>query len=315
MVRRSATVMSQVSGNSLGALVRAVLAAAIAGAALAGCSTVERVTDAVSFDSSTYAGDVAPTTRPQVAQTSTSSSASGGTALALAPDDVVAGTPRAPQQAPPPQQQQRAPQAPQPAAATSSAPTRGPSQPVNTPPDSGVAFPNLADVPDEPDNLPSDEELTDVREDLEADREAANQPSGGQDTTTSGTGAGGSIMQSLRDRLEQSTGTAAAPSGPVSIAYGAGETAVPGGAGGQLSGVASQVSGGGAVRIVGYALVDGTTDRAAALGVALQRANAVAAALVNQGVDASRISVFGNAVTETQVSDIARARRVDVFVE
>ncbi|MEQ9813470.1 MAG: OmpA family protein [Azospirillaceae bacterium] len=299
------------------------MTATLAAGALGGCSTVERVTDAVSFDSSTYAGDVTPSTRPQVAQSSSASSAQGGTSLALAPEDVVAGTPRAPQQAPPPQQQ-RAPQAPQPAAASSSIPTRGPAQPVNTPPDSGVAFPNLADVPDEPDNLPSNEELTEVREELETDRDNANAGASGavagstaanQDSSAATTASGGSIMQSLRDRLEQSTGTVATSGGPVTITFGAGETSVPGSASGQLAGVAGQVSGGGAVRVVGYALVDDTTDRAAALGVALQRANAIAAALVNQGVDASRISVFGNAVTEPQVSDIARARRVDVFVE
>jgi outer membrane protein OmpA-like peptidoglycan-associated protein len=67
------------------------------------------------------------------------------------------------------------------------------------------------------------------------------------------------------------------------------------------------------VRVVGYARILGEGRRAEALGTALQRANAVAAALVEAGVSAGDISVFANALEGGE--EERRTRRVDIFLE
>jgi len=69
------------------------------------------------------------------------------------------------------------------------------------------------------------------------------------------------------------------------------------------------------VRLVGYAYASSLLNRPAALGIALDRANSVASALVSYGVNPSLISVFANALTDVTEQNEARSRRVDITIQ
>jgi outer membrane protein OmpA-like peptidoglycan-associated protein len=161
-------------------------------------------------------------------------------------------------------------------------------------------------VPESPTNLPTADETAAVRAELEADRDAINR---GEPPPSV---AEGSIMQSVRERLEVSRRTPAA-GGTASVAFDAGSAALTLDALATLQTVArSQVETGDDVRVVGFAYADSEANRPAALGIALDRANTVASVLVSYGADPTAISVFANALTGITQQNAASSRRVDV---
>lgn len=120
------------------------------------------------------------------------------------------------------------------------------------------AYPNLADVPERPTDLPSIQDRIAIRGELEADLAAAQ------------------------------AALATAPARQV--AFEPGSATLTPGSDAVLDAVAAQ-AGAGSIRLVGHA--GGTADPGASDPAALARARAdtVAAALVQRGVDATRINV------------------------
>lgn len=169
-----------------------------------------------------------------------------------------------------------------------------------------TTYPNLADVPETPSNLPTADETAAIRAELEADRDAINR---GEEPPSV---AAGSIMQSVRERLEVTLTTPAA-GGTASVTFEAGSAALTLSALATLQDVArSQAETGQDVRLVGFAYADNEANRPVALGIALDRANTVASVLVSYGADPSALSVFASALTGVSQQNAASSRRVDI---
>ena len=173
-------------------------------------------------------------------------------------------------------------------------------------PERPTAYPNLADVPDNPGNLPTPDETAAIRAELEADRDAINQGETPPSVTD------GSIMRIARERLG-SLASSSSAGGSASVTFDAGSSAL------RLDGLATlqavaltQRETGDDVRLVGFAYAASEANRPVALGIALDRANAVARALVSYGADPAAISVFANARTDATQQDLASGRRVDI---
>ncbi|MEM7444856.1 MAG: hypothetical protein AAF414_16150 [Pseudomonadota bacterium] len=225
------------------------------------------------------------------------------------PREQVAAAPPPPQvnTAPPPQPTpapvvSQTPPPPQPSATTNVEPERVVPDPSSRGPRL-IDFPNLADVPETPDNLPTSDETDAVRAELEADREAINR---GEDPPSV---ASGSILQSVRDRLGVGSTT---PDG-ARVVFDSGSTTLSlGGLAIAQSAAVRQIESGSEVRLVGFAYASSEANRPAALGIALDRANAVASALVSYGVDPALISVFANTLTDVSEQNEDSSRRVDI---
>ncbi|MEO1223894.1 MAG: OmpA family protein [Pseudomonadota bacterium] len=174
-------------------------------------------------------------------------------------------------------------------------------------PERPTDYPNLADVPGNPGNLPTADETAAIRAELEADRDAINQGETPPSVTD------GSIMRIARERLGSLDATAG---GTASVTFDAGSSAL------NLDGLATlqsvalaQRETGSDVRLIGFAYASSETNRPVALGIALDRANAVARALVSYGADPSAISVFANALTDVTQRDLPSSRRVDITLQ
>lgn len=251
----------------------------------------------------TVTGAPAPTTAPQPASPAPTAPPASQT-----PASTIASTAAPPATAPAPEPGPVEDQVPSTPVATVA---------TGTPPPEAErpqTFPNLADVPDPPEDLPSQETLDAEREALAT---GAPPPAPPETAGTSGqtavsdagsqSGGSGSLLGSLRERLASQQ-----PSGPSVVYFEPASISMP--AGGDIAGIAQRWRDeGGEIRVVGFARILEEGGRSSALGTALQRANAVAAALVASGVSASEISVFANAVEGEE--DDRRTRRVDVFLE
>ncbi len=174
-------------------------------------------------------------------------------------------------------------------------------------PERPTDYPNLADVPGNPGNLPTADETAAIRAELEADRDAINQGETPPSVTD------GSIMRIARARLGSLDPSAG---GTASVTFDAGSSAL------NLDGLATlqsvalaQRETGSDVRLIGFAYASSETNRPVALGIALDRANAVARALVSYGADPSAISVFANALTDVTQRDLPSSRRVDITLQ
>lgn len=174
-------------------------------------------------------------------------------------------------------------------------------------PERSTDYPNLADVPGNPGNLPTADETAAIRAELEADRDAINQGETPPSVTD------GSIMRIARARLGSLDPSAG---GTASVTFDAGSSAL------NLDGLATlqsvalaQRETGSDVRLIGFAYASTEANRPVALGIALDRANAVARALVSYGANPSAISVFANALTDVTQRDLPSSRRVDITLQ
>ena len=174
-------------------------------------------------------------------------------------------------------------------------------------PERPTDYPNLADVPGNPGNLPTADETAAIRAELEADRDAIN----AGETPPSVTD--GSIMRIARARLGSLDPSAG---GTASVTFDAGSSALNLDGLTTLQSVAlAQRETGSDVRLIGFAYASSEANRPVALGIALDRANAVARALVSYGADPSAISVFANALTDVTQRDLPSSRRVDITLQ
>jgi outer membrane protein OmpA-like peptidoglycan-associated protein len=210
-------------------------------------------------------------------------------------------------------------------------------------------YPNLGDVPKRPPVTPPDQRII-IEEGLLADRANArytNQPPRWATDTGSTSPAAAVPSAAPDDKVGSaprrpvaevpvggSGTTVASAAGPAmagaaqvgTIAFAGDSTALPGSSAAVLEHVAAAYkASGGTVRVVGHTAArqlsgDPEQDKLAKLDLSLARANEVAAALVNLGVEQSKIVVAGRADTEPAAppTDAARAAenaRVDVFLE
>lgn len=161
---------------------------------------------------------------------------------------------------------------------------------------------SLADVPPAPTDLPTVAERDQIRADLEADRDAATGAlSFGGRTGTSGSTAAPATTAAATGVTEAAPGTAAPAAARVlgSIKFDAGSATLPAGATSTLQRLVGEIQG--RVRITGYGAGDGA-------GLATERAQAVARALVGLGIDPSRIVIDGRADDRPGVTDGTAAR-------
>lgn len=192
-----------------------------------------------------------------------------------------------------------APEAPAPVVAEAPAPvtpvaTGGLSfggQPVSGGSSGGAT--SLADVPERPTDLPSVAERETIRAGLEADRAAAvgGLSFGGRTAAASGGDTGSAAASAPPPAASgQSLGT---------VRFAAGSAELPESAMATLREVANAASG--RIRVTGYGAGDGA-------GLATERAQAVARALVGLGIDPSRITIDGEADRRSGITDGEAAR-------
>jgi outer membrane protein OmpA-like peptidoglycan-associated protein len=161
---------------------------------------------------------------------------------------------------------------------------------------------SLADVPPAPTDLPTVAERDQIRADLEADRDAATGAlSFGGRTGTAGSTTAPATTTAAAGVTEAAPGAAAPAAARLlgSIKFDAGSATLPAGATSTLQRLVNEIQG--RVRITGYGAGDGA-------GLATERAQAVARALVGLGIDPSRIVIDGRADERPGVTDGTAAR-------
>ncbi|MEO3431978.1 OmpA family protein [Inquilinus sp. CAU 1745] len=223
--------------------------------------------------------------------------------------------------APPPQPMDEAEPAPD--AEAAEAPTPAPLPPSLPRPPSEQTYPNLADVPERPTDIPSPEERERLLEELQSDRAA------------SGLSFGAAAEQAAPDgEGEETTEPAPVPDQPTPE-----PRFTPDSASGEEAGTVYFESGqadlgveelavldriaeahaaqGGEIRVVGHAAsgaADAVGTETVPAELSRQRAQSVADALVQRGVDRSSIWVSGAADTQP-ASGPAEARRVQIYLD
>ena len=205
-------------------------------------------------------------------------------------------------------------------------------------------YPNLADVPKRPPVTPPEQRIV-IEEGLLADRANARYtdqqprwatdtgntsayvpPGGAQgaengNTAQAAPSAGTTEAPVDEDKQMASAATATAGAQVGTIVFAQDSTDLPGSSAPVLEDVAKAYkASGGALRVVGHSSSrqrdsDPEKDKVAKFDLSLARANAVAAALVNLGVEQSKIVVVGLADTQPAASGGgAKDARVDVYL-